>query len=181
VADHIIDCCSLINLHSGWGHLDELLELGAEWHVCEAVALEAQYVREYSANNTKQLIQLNLQPALDKKILTSLKPESDAELEDYVSFAAEIDDGEAQALAIAKHRNFVLLTDDKRATKFAQQSSIGVRVTTTPEVIHRWSKLSAHNERRLSIVIPRIVDLARFSPASDAALFLWWTGYTPAH
>ena len=49
----------------------------------------------------------------------------DAEVEDYVGFATETGVGEAQALAIAKYRNYVLLTNDNPATKFAQQSNLG--------------------------------------------------------
>jgi len=34
--DHVIDCCSLINLYAGWGGLSELRDFRRIWHICEA-------------------------------------------------------------------------------------------------------------------------------------------------
>ena len=177
MSDHIIDSCSLINLYSGWGRLDELLELDSQWHICDAVANEAEYVREYGPNGDKLLVRLDLQLSIQRGVLTSLSPESEKELEDYVNYATEVDDGEAQALAIAKNRDFILLTDDRRAARLAQRPDINVRTTSTPAVLQSWSRLSIENEHKLTVIIPRIADLARFAPASDSAFFAWWMRY----
>jgi predicted nucleic acid-binding protein len=52
-----------------------------------------------------------------------------------VNFATEVDDGEAQSLAIAKHRGFVFLTDDRKAVKVAQRPDVAVRTTSTPNIL----------------------------------------------
>ena len=177
MSDHIIDSCSLINLYSGWGRLDELLELDSQWHICDAVANETEYVREYGPNGVKLLVRLDLQSSIQRGVLSSLRPESEKEIEDYVDYATEVDDGEAQALAIAKNRHFILLTDDRRAARLALRPDINVRITSTPAVLKTWSRLSPQNEHKLSIIIPRITDLARFAPAQDSAFSAWWTRY----
>ena len=101
-------------------------------------------------------------------------PETEQEIEDYVNFAVEVDDGEAQALAIAKHRGFVLLTDDRKATKLAQRPDVAVCTTSTPDVLQSWGQLDPGNEARLHAVVRRIAVLARFSPHKDSPDYAWW-------
>ena len=38
--DHVIDCCSLINLYAGCGGLTELRDFRRSWYVCDAVLNE---------------------------------------------------------------------------------------------------------------------------------------------
>ena len=47
-----------------------------------------------------------------------------------VEFAAQIDDGEASCLAIAKSRGWLVATDDRKAIRLAVKS--GISVITTP-------------------------------------------------
>ena len=110
-------------------------------------------------------------------MLNLVQPETDAEFADYVSFAMEIDDGEAQAIAIAKCRNYVLLTDDRRAANFARRTDVGVRIISTPEILKVWADRAEQNEARLFDIIPRIAELAKYSPALDAPLSAWWLKY----
>jgi predicted nucleic acid-binding protein len=177
VGDHILDCCSLLNLYTGWAGLEELRELKTKWHICDAVYTETEYSREYDAVGDKIVVPLDIGKAAQSGSLRTVRPETDAEFEDYVSFAMEIDDGEAQAIAIAKHRNFILLTDDRRAARFAARSDIAVRTTSTPNVLNKWAGLSVRNEARLYEIIPRIADLAKYSPTTDSPLYLWWQKY----
>lgn len=143
--EHIIDCCSLINLYTGWGRLAELRALRRTWYVCEAVLNEAEYTREYGADGAPVLIPLDMKKLTQSGILQSAQPETESEIDDYVSFACEVDDGEAQALAVAKNRGFVLLTDDRKAARVAQRSDVAVRVTSTAKILQAWAKLDASN------------------------------------
>ena len=85
--DHIIDCCSLLNLYTGWGGLAELRELRRTWYVCEAVLNEAEYTREYGADGVPVLIPLDMRGLIQSGILHSARPETEAEIDDYVNFA----------------------------------------------------------------------------------------------
>lgn len=175
--DHIIDCCSLLNLYTGWGGLTELRELRQTWYVCEAVLNEAEYTREYGADGAPVLIPLDMRELTQSGLLHSARPETEAEIDDYVSFACEVDDGEAQALAIAKNRGFVLLTDDRKAARIAQRPDVAVRITSTAKILQAWAQVDTGNEARLRDVIVRISALARFSPRIDSPDYPWWKGF----
>jgi hypothetical protein len=167
-------------LYTGWARLDELAELEQTWHICEAVSQETEFVREYDAAGSKRTVPVDLSSVLKNGILHPVKPESDAEYVDYANYAVEIDDGEAQAIAIAKHRNFVLLSDDRLALKFASQPEVGVRTITTPQILKIWADLSSANEARLYDIVPRIVELAKYSPKIGSPLSEWWSKYCGA-
>lgn len=175
--DHVIDCCSLINLYAGWGGLKELGDFRRTWHVCAAVLDEAEFTREFGPDGTPQMVPLDVNALIQIGTCMSARPETAQEIEDYVNFATEVDDGEAQALAIAKHRGFVLLTDDRKAVKVAQRPDVAVRTTSTPNILQSWGELDLGNEARLREVVRRIAVLARFSPHKDSPDYAWWRLY----
>lgn len=176
--DHIIDCCSLLNLYTGWGGLAELRELRRTWYVCEAVLNEAEYTREYGADSVTVLIPLDMKELTQSGLLLSARPETEAEIDAYVGFACEVDDGEAQGLAIAKHRGFVLLTDDRKAARIAQRPDVAVRITSTAKILQAWAQLDTSNEARLHEVIVRITALAKFGPGMDSPDYEWWRRFS---
>jgi hypothetical protein len=178
--DHIIDCCSLLNLlnlSTGWGGLHELRDLDWTWHVCEAVFNEAEYTREYDADGKPTLIALDITPYQSSGLILPAAPETAAELDDYINFATEIDDGEAQALAIAKHRGFILLTDDNKARAVAHRPDVAVPTTSSADILRAWAQHDDANALRISAVIQRITTLARFSPRVNSADYAWWQSH----
>jgi predicted nucleic acid-binding protein len=174
MTNRIIDCCSLLNLYAGWNGLQELDHLPYVWHVCERVLGESEYTRERTADGTIVETALNLQPLCDSGLLREVRPESDAELADYVSFAGDVDDGEAEALAIAKNRKFVLLTDDRKATRIAKRADVGVEVVTTVGVLKDWIDRGNVGDPVVREVIERMETLGRFSPPRQSADWKWW-------
>ncbi len=175
--DHVIDCCSLLNLYTGWRGLEELREMEGHWHICDAVLKEAEYTREYGTDGVPLLVPLKMSELTQSGLLLAARPENEAEINDYVDFASEIDDGEAQVLAIAKHRGFVLLTDDRKAARIAARPDVAVRTITTANVLQTWAGLDTKNEARVSEIVERISVLAKFSPRSDSPDYAWWTTY----
>ena len=169
----IIDCCSLLNLFAGWGGLEKLRTLPYQWSVVRAGRDESQFVREYQADCIVE-VPLDLEPYCRSGLLSVLDTENDAELADYISFAGEVDDGEAQALAIAKHRGLVLLTDDRKATRIAARNDVHVRTITTAGVLREWVKVEGVDLKRLENVIERIEVLSRFAPRRDSLDWQWW-------
>jgi predicted nucleic acid-binding protein len=173
-ANRIIDCCSLINLHAGWGGLTEMKALGLSIYVAEAVLSEAQFVGEFQPDGSITKVPIDFARLRAAQLVDSVKPDSEAEVADYVEFSMELDDGEAQSLAIAKHRGFTLLTDDRKAMRIASLPEVGVTVLTTPEVLRQWSEIDALNLARTPEVLSRIQALARFSPRKDSPGAEWW-------
>jgi predicted nucleic acid-binding protein len=103
-----------------------------------------------------------------------VQPESDAELDAYVEFASELDDGEAQAMAIAMHRGFILLTDERKALQIAQRADVAVRTITAAQVLQKWVEQSAANAGRLPEVLRSIEERARFRPRQGSLDGEWW-------
>lgn len=174
--DHVIDCCSLINLYTGWRGLEELAALKRTWHVCEAILRETEYTREY-ADQGLMTIPIDLDPIVKKGHLIATQPETTEEIEDYVNFATEVDDGEAQAIAVAKNRGYILLTDDFKAAKLASSADVGVTVISTPALLEEWGGLDTKNKARLQEIVRRITTLARFGPRADSHYHLWWRDF----
>ena len=169
----IIDCCSLLNLFAGWGGLEKLSALPYRWSVVKAGYEEAQFVREYQRDGIVEN-PLALEPYRRSGLLSVLETENEGELADYITFAGEVDDGEAQALAIAKHRGFVLLTDDRKATKIAAREDVAVRTITTAGVLREWVEIESVDLENLGRVIERIEVLSRFAPRKDSLDWVWW-------
>lgn len=168
----VIDCCSLLNLYAGWRDLSPLQDIGGTWYVCDAVIRETQYVRELDDAGVIKEVPVDLTTALSAGLIKQAHPESEAELEDYVSFAVDLDDGEAQALALAKNRGLILLTDDRKATKLAGIS--GTRTITTATVMRQWSEQAPKFAARLPEALQRITLLARFLPPANSPDYKWW-------
>jgi hypothetical protein len=180
-ANRIIDCCSLINLYAGWSGLLEVKALGHNWYVAEAVLSEAQFVGQFQPNGAIERVPIDFTALQKLHLIASVKPESDAEKSDYVNFSIELDDGEAQSLAIAKHRGFVLLTDDRKAIRIAQSPEVNVSVLTTPQILRQWSALNPENAARVPEILSRIQTLARFSPRRDSPDAAWWQDQLRQH
>jgi predicted nucleic acid-binding protein len=170
----IIDCCSLLNLYAGWGGLRELAVFGDHWHVGEAVLGEAQYVWQFGPEGARSQVPIDLQPLVDEGLLNWVKPESEAEFESYVEFASDLDDGEAEAMAIAKHRGFILLTDERKALQIAQRADVGVTTATTAQILRSWVADSGANAARLAEVLRNIEERARFRPRQRTPDGEWW-------
>jgi predicted nucleic acid-binding protein len=94
-------------------------------------------------------------------------------VEFYVEFAADLDDGEAMALAIARARAWLLATDDRKARRRAVES--GVSIVTTPELMKRWADSSRVPAEEIRSALERIQARARFVPAPDFPEYEWWT------
>ena len=155
----------------------ELPALGWQWHLCEAVLREAEYTREYGNDGQPIAVPLHFSKLIENKIIHIVTPNSDEELSDYLDFASEVDDGEAQALAIARHRGFTLLTDDHTAIRLAAQAEVQVPTISTARVLQAWADSHPQNMQKLPDVIARIEELARFKPRRTSPDYGWWVAH----
>lgn len=170
----IIDCCSLLNLYAGWGGLQELVGLGDVWYVGDAVLGEAQYIWQFEPDGSRSRVPIDLRTLVMDGLLNAVRPESEAEIGSYVEFATELDDGEAQAMAIAKHRGFILLTDERKALQIAQRAEVAVRTITTAHVLQNWATNTKENAARLPRVLQSIEERAKFRPRQNTPDGEWW-------
>ena len=171
---YIIDCCSLLNLYTGWKSLRPLAELNISLHVCENVLKEILYVNEFALDGSKIKLAVDVCSLQSEFSYIVVRPESSDEINDYVDFSVEIDDGEAQSLAIAKHRQLILLSDDRKALILAKREDICVHASTTTNMLRLWGEISENNAKQLPEVLHRISNLARFRPRVGSTERDWW-------
>jgi predicted nucleic acid-binding protein len=138
--------------------------------VCSAVSEESLYLRPLEAEGRPEAV--DLQTLIDAGVLTSCQLEGSAEEDLYVSYASELDDGEAMSLAIAQSRNLALATDEKKARRLARENAPQLLIISTAEIIRAWAE---DKERRdVAAVLRSILARARFRPPESDPLAIWW-------
>lgn len=172
MADNVIDACCLINLCAAGDVETWLRALGGHWHVPRPVLAESLFLRTEHDDGTITREAISLAGAIESSTLAICEPTGDGEIELYVECAVSLDDGEAMALAIAKARQWLLATDDRKAISLAQK--LDVPVVTTPELIRNWSVLTGASVVAIREVLQRIQDRARFFPRERSPLREWW-------
>lgn len=164
----ILDTCCLINLLAS-GHGAEILRSrGTKLFVPSAVSRELIYLEPLHAgpDQTRERIQLDL-PSLG---LEPTSPETEAEEQLYTELGAELDDGEAMALALARSRGLTLVTDEKKAKRLAKDRA--VPVIGTSALIYEWARKKP--AKVVNLAIQAISTRARFIPGKSDPYFAWW-------
>lgn len=95
---------------------------------------------------------------------------TDQENERYVAMAAAIDDGEAQAIAIALERGVPLLSDD--AAGIAMAKKLGVTSLTTLDLAVQWAKNRQDSEVRMAC--ERLRTRARYGVPREHLHAQWY-------
>jgi hypothetical protein len=175
VPRRIIDTCCLLDLYAGWNELEPLAQMQSKWYVCTATMNEARYIRDFDSAGNMVQVPVDLGPSLEQKLILTVDA-TDEEFSSFLQYAGQLGDGEAMSLAIALHRNWVLATDDGKATKMAIDA--GVETTSTPEIIKTWTELNDDNLGNLNSVLLRIEMRACFRPSRSSPLFGWWSEYS---
>ncbi|MDA1229650.1 MAG: hypothetical protein O2856_02655 [Planctomycetota bacterium] len=174
--DVVIDACCMINLYAPGDLRARLLALGRKWYVPSVVASEALYIHQVQSDGTTVKIMIELQSLIDDGTVHLCDAIEGAELDLFVEFASQCDDGEAMALAIAKSRGWNVAADDRKAIRLAGEHSISV--LTTPDLMKSWADTVDAAPEELRQALERIEKLASFLPPSRHHLHKWWNDGT---
>lgn len=163
----IIDSSTLINL-AATGKLAEIVAcISEECVLCEEViSREMLFVRSVDG---VQVERIEPQEWVQNGIFRTCSPTGDEE-DEFVNFAASIDDGEALCLAIAYIRGWALAIDDKKGRRLALAS--GVNVISIGSIIRHWSTDKGRDEIRE--VLRAIEIRARYRPPEEDPDYQWW-------
>ncbi len=171
----ILDACGTLNLYASGSFVSILTALKHEWYLPAAVERESQKYRQPDPADAEKLIvvPIDLAPMLANGLLKRCACEGDDEANLYVELASKIgDDGESMGLAIAKCRGWSVMTDDKKARRFAKE--LGVPVLATPEVMLEWAKFAKPNATDLSAALLAIERFSNYRPGKSANHYGWW-------
>lgn len=171
---YILDCCTLLNLHCGWGGLHNLSRVGGEFHVGSKVASEAIFVREYGSTGGLIRRKLDFAELHRQCRIATLKLASQQEMALMVRLASWMDDGEAEGLAMAVCRGLSFCTDDGAVYKLVVAERMQVRLLSTPEIFQAWAGDDAKRQATLPKAVRRAFDLAKFRPHRSSPQQGWW-------
>ena len=169
----VFDACALINLHAS-GRLGDVLRSVPQ------PTLVTETVRALELLQTEELDALNpegdrLNDLIEGRRLVVVDFDSDDEAGRFLDYAAAIgDDGEAASLAVAASRGFAVVTDDKKARRFAVGETPGVPLVFTLEVIEHWSSEREVSPAELQAALESLREHGNYKPARSHPLYDWW-------
>jgi len=174
--DHIIDTCCLINILAS-GKVGEILASTQAFYIGEQASKESLYLNQYDDESMKRIgrMKVDLMPLLANDSLVLCKLETGEEYERYLYFAERLDDGEAEALALALSRNWTVATDDKKAVRIAGEH--GIKTISTLQIVMHWVKKNRVGKKELQEVMTAIHRLASFFPSPRLPGYDEWERY----
>ena len=175
MSERIIDACCLINLYAS-GKEGSICQACGEFWVPAQVQNEALRIRRVDEDDPTRLVpqDIDLDDAIAAGYIQMCQLEGQDELDAFVRFAMQLDDGEASCLAIAESRGWTVATDDRKARRIASEN--GISLIGTPELIQRWVDATSPNEAAIIDVLRRVERFARFRPRRTDPLHEWWVG-----
>ena len=168
-SDLVLDADVLMNILAT-DRLDEILAAnGVRGLLCPRTMAEAVYLNPRVPGDPRDTIDLAPHIASGSLVRSSM---SEEEVASYVRFAAEVDDGEAQVLAVGLHRQLTVATDDRRARRVATREGVGL--VGTPELILEWARGGTPSLAKRRSAIVDIEVRARYRPRpSDPSRAEW--------
>jgi hypothetical protein len=175
MSERIIDACCLINLYAS-GEETSIFRACGEFWIPIQVQNEALRIRRVDEDDPTRLVSqdIDLGDAMNSGHVRTCQLEGQNEVDAYVRFAMQLDDGEASCLAIAESRGWTVATDDRKARRIASEN--GISQISTPELILKWVDATSPSETAIAELLRRIERFARFRPRRDDPLYGWWIG-----
>lgn len=164
------DACVVINLVATGRSVEILAANDYRLLVLRAVADELGYLDIVGSEPVeRELIDLAPLVSAGSALVVDLVSE---ELEQFVIFARDVDDGEAAALAVAHRRDLRIATDDRKAQRVASQAEPSIGIIRTSELLRTWSESVELAE--VSQVLRAIRDRAHYIPRTSDPNYAWW-------
>lgn len=171
---YCLDACSIINLFCGWGGIQELHSLGTSWSTTTTALDEFKEVRVQQADGTIVRRPLDQGMLLLQYPLIVHAELTQDELTTATDLSQEIDDGEAECIAVARHHSLVFVSDDGPA--IAAAASLGVSTASSLDLISEWADIKSSQPADLAKILVRIETLARYVPPRNHTRRSWWDG-----
>jgi predicted nucleic acid-binding protein len=172
----IQDACVLINLLASGRFEDIASGCGLRFAIASVVAQETMYL--HNADFVEREM-IDLKPLVEKGILETLTAESENEKLRYIELALNLDDGEAESIAIAEARNFGLATDDRKARKLIQREGLKIKLWSTCSLLQHWQSKCSISDRDLKNALKNIFKRAKYCPKLGQPDFGWWIKLLP--
>lgn len=171
---YVLDACSLLNLVASRKFPQIARSTTADFLIPEQAAMEVLYVRRGgSGADADERESVDVGGFQELGLLTVASLEA-TEVASFIAFAAEMDDGEAAACALAVHRRGILVSDDRKARRIITEASPGTQLLTSSEVIKAWAELAGLEANALAHVLIDVEQRGNFRPSRHEPLASWW-------
>jgi predicted nucleic acid-binding protein len=174
-----LDACCLINLFAT-GRIEEILHVLPYRFATSRFVATKEVLTIARADQGGEPIErevISLAQLEGSGILSFSDLSTDQEMEDFVRFAEELDDGEASVCTLALSHRGGIATDDRKTLRVLARMVPRVDVVQTTELLYEWAQLSKASDRSISDVLQAIRIRGRFHPRRDAPRFDWWVGH----
>ena len=169
----LLDACAVVNLWACRRMAEIVPVVDGRVAVAEVVRQEARYVLAGGAGpEALEREPIDLAALITAGALDVIMPGNDDELMTFIDLTRQLDDGEAMTLAIALHRSGVVMTDDRKAIRVANE--IGVPMLTSLELVKRWSELASIARIELRGTLGDLRERGRIEPSRQHSLRMWW-------
>jgi predicted nucleic acid-binding protein len=171
----IQDACVLINLLASGRFEDIASGCGFRFAIASVVAQEALYLHNAETGEREKI---NLQQFVQRGVLEILTVESETEKLRYIEIAVDLDDGEAESIAIAEARSYALATDDRKARNIIVRQGLKIELWSTCELLRHWQNECSISDNDLGSVLANISSRAKYRPKFGHPEFEWWAKFS---
>lgn len=169
----LLDASSVINF-AACGLLVELANYRGRFHIVDLVADEALFVRRGGSDeDVDDRIPIDLSLLVERELLQIESQFNEEELATFIDLAINVDDGEALTLAVAEHRGYVFVSDDRKAMRIAADRGL-VDVATSLELIRDWIEAQRLSTERSRRILVDLYERGRYIPPRSHPLREWW-------
>lgn len=169
----LLDACTVVNVYAT-RHMESVLtSIGGSVAVVDVVERESQYVfRGGSGDDAREREPIDLQPCIAQGNLAVIGAASEEELLTFVDLTQELDDGEAMTAALAIHRGYTVVTDDRKAIRVLKRETVEHR--STLDLIKTWSDSRSMDTDALRSVLINLRERGNYYPSRAHPLKSWW-------
>lgn len=168
----LLDTCAVLSLYATRRMAEILALVHGPIAIFDVVYEESLYVRRV-VDGESEREPVHLMPLVDSGVLSVIGTDDEGELQTFVDLAAELDDGEAMTAALAIHRSYVLVTDDRKAERLLAGR---VPLRATLDLVKSWVDIEEVDVATVRAVLTGIYDRG-YQPPNRHPLKGWWDGF----
>lgn len=169
----LLDACAVVSLYATRRLADILAAVDGPVAVVDVVEREAQYVfRGGGGEDAKERESIDLQPCVAQGILAVVGSTDEEELLTFIDLTEELGAGEAMTAALAIHRGYTVVTDDRKAARVLARQ--GVTLRPTLDLVKTWTDHRAVSADALRVLLADLRERGNYHPSRSHPLRSWW-------
>jgi predicted nucleic acid-binding protein len=165
----ILDACTLINLHA-CRQMESIVD-----SIPGPVMIARQVYEECRLDpfepDDEIVERTDLIKLIERGSLTVVTSLTSAELNAFADFAIKLDDGESATLALAVHRGWTVVTDDRAAIR---ELGGQAPLLSTLDLVKTWSDTLDITRDVLAVTLADLRVRGRYVPSKSHPLRPWW-------